>query len=102
MTFLACGTVQISFPEQEEFPTRRKKRYELGVFSLKEIEFRARIFDPPKRRLNKFEQRINEAARELSIKDGKLLFNQVKRLNNARKKVTKEFYKKKRSGKGKS
>ena len=37
-------------------------------------------FDPPHRRLNKSEQEMNKAARELCEEDGRLLLNPVKQL----------------------
>ena len=56
----------------------------LGIYSLREIKVKSRLFDPPRRRLNKFERKMNEKARALCFDDGRLFLNPIKRLEMAR------------------
>ena len=51
-----------------------------GYFHLDQVYHDSCVFDPPHRRLNKFEREINKAARKLCEEDGRLLLNPVKQL----------------------
>ena len=51
-----------------------------GYFDLDQVYRDSCVFDPPHRRLNKFEREMNKAARELCGEDGRLLLNPVKQL----------------------
>ena len=51
-----------------------------GYFDLDQVYRDSCVFDPPHRRLNKFEWEMNKAAKELCEEDGRLLLNPVKQL----------------------
>lgn len=80
--------VLLSFKEKEESSTANV----LINFTLEEIEERSKIFKPASRPPNKYEAAINDACKDLCMKDGNLIMNRGSLLQKARHIVDKQGF----------